>query len=92
MSGGLMAVLFASLLFGAVAEIWNRVGRNITSPFAQVLYASGFFCAAITMRSMLWTMTTMLPTLALYLYGKFWLRVFNSRHSAVPMKRKNSKV
>jgi hypothetical protein len=73
MSGGLLAVMLAALLFGAAAEMWNRVGRDLSSPFAQLLYSSGFFCAALTMRSMVWMSVTMLPTLALWLYAKLWL-------------------
>jgi oligosaccharide repeat unit polymerase len=73
MAGGLLAVLFFSLLFGAAAEMWNRVGSDIDSSFSQLLYASGFLCAAIAMRSMLSMVPLMLPTLALWLYGKFWL-------------------
>jgi oligosaccharide repeat unit polymerase len=72
MSGGLLGVLIASLLLGAVAELWNRVGRNIDSPFAQLLYASGFLCAALTMRSMAWMSVMALPSLALWIYGKLW--------------------
>jgi oligosaccharide repeat unit polymerase len=74
MSGGLLAVIFVSLLFGALSETWNRVGRNTKSPFAQLLYASGFFCALLTMRSMVWMTVTVLPTVALWLYGKLWLQ------------------
>jgi len=73
-SGGMLAVLFVGVLFGAAAETWNRVGRQVNSPFAQLLYASGFFCAILTMRSMLWMSTAMLPTIALWLYGKFYAR------------------
>ena len=73
MAGGLLAVLFAGLVFGAVAQLWNRLSRDINSPFAQLLYASGFFCAALTMRSMDWMSVTALPTLALWLFGKLWL-------------------
>jgi oligosaccharide repeat unit polymerase len=71
-SGGLLGVLVGGLLLGAAAEMWNRVGRT-NSSFAQLLYASGFFCAALSMRSIQWTTVTMLPTLALWLYGKIWL-------------------
>jgi oligosaccharide repeat unit polymerase len=74
MSGGMIGVLLAGVGFGAAAEMWNRVGRNVHSPFSQLLYASGFFCAAISMRSILWTTVTMLPTLALWLYGKLLIR------------------
>jgi oligosaccharide repeat unit polymerase len=73
LAGGLLAVLLISLLFGWAAEMWNRVGRDINSSFAQVLYASGFLCAAMSMRSMLSMVPYMLPTVALWLYGKLWL-------------------
>jgi hypothetical protein len=70
MSGGLVGVLLVGAALGAAAEMWNRIGRNVHSPFSQLLYASGFFCAAITMRSMFWLTVTMLPSLALWCYGK----------------------
>jgi oligosaccharide repeat unit polymerase len=73
MSGGLLAVLFAGLACGAAARMWNRLGRTINSPFAQLLYASGFFCAMLVMRSITWATVTVLPTLALWLYGKLFL-------------------
>lgn len=74
MSGGMIGVLLAGVGFGAAAELWNRVGRNVHSSFSRLLYASGFFCAAISMRSILWMTVTMLPTLALWLYGKLLIR------------------
>ena len=73
-AGGLVGVLIAGLLFGAAAELWNRLGRAVTSPFAQLLYASGFFCAMLSMRSITWASVTTLPTIALWLYGKLFLR------------------
>src|SRR5262249_26235948 len=73
MAGGLLAVLLMSLAFGAASEMWNRLGRDVNSAFAQMLYASGFLCAAIGMRSMLSIVPLMLPTFALWLYGKIWL-------------------
>jgi oligosaccharide repeat unit polymerase len=76
MSGGMLGVVLAGLLLGAAAELWNRVGRDTKSPFSQLLYASGFFCAAITMRSVLWMSVTMLPSLALWIYGKFFVPGF----------------
>jgi hypothetical protein len=72
-SGGLFGVILASLFFGAAAGLWNRVGQNDESQFQKLLYASGFFCAAITMRSFAATLPAVLPTLALWIYGKFWL-------------------
>ncbi len=74
MAGGFFAVGLVAVLFGVAAELWNRVGRDINSSFAQVLYASGFLCAAMAMRSLLTMVPYMLPTLALWLYGRLWLR------------------
>ena len=73
MAGGLFAVLFFSLCFGSAAEMWNRVGSDINSQFSQLLYVSGFFAAAIGMRSMLFMVPFMLPTIALWLFGRLWL-------------------
>lgn len=70
MSGGFVGVAIFSILFGAAAEAWNRIGRNVNSQFAQVLYASGFLCAAVGMRSMLSMAPMALPTIALWLLGK----------------------
>jgi oligosaccharide repeat unit polymerase len=69
-SGGYVGVAIFSILFGAAAEMWNRLGRNLHSEFAQVLYASGFLCAAVGMRSMLSMAPLALPTLALWIFGK----------------------
>jgi hypothetical protein len=73
MAGGCLAVLFISLLFGMAAELWNRVGSNSNRQFGQLLYVSGFLCAAIGMRSMLSMVPFMLPTISLWLFGKLWL-------------------
>jgi oligosaccharide repeat unit polymerase len=90
MAGGLFAVLLTSLLFGAAAEMWNRVGRDINSSFAQALYASGFLCAAMAMRSMLSMVPFMLPTIALWLYGKLWLPR-SSLHRSTPIVEPNNR-
>jgi hypothetical protein len=73
MAGGLLAVLAMSLLFGAAAEMWNRVGLNSNRQFDQIVYVSGFLCAALAMRSMLSMLPFMLPTIALWIFGKLWL-------------------
>jgi len=73
MMGGMLGVVLVAVVFGAAAEMWNGMRRSENSAFSQLLYASGFFCAVISMRSMLWTTVTMLPTLALWLYGRIWL-------------------
>jgi oligosaccharide repeat unit polymerase len=82
MAGGFLAVLAISLLFGAVAEMWNRVGLNSNQQFNQIVYVSGFLCAAMAARSMLSMVPLMLPTLALWILGRLWLS-----RSPVPVSR-----
>lgn len=74
MSYGLVGVLIAGLCFGAAAGRWNQVGQRDNSSFSQVLYASGFLCAAMSMRSLLTMVPFMLPTLAMWVIGRYWLR------------------
>jgi oligosaccharide repeat unit polymerase len=86
MAGGLVAVLVTGLFFGAAAEMWNRVGRNSNHQFALLLYASGFLCAALAMRSMLQMVPLVLPTLALWVFGKLWASPGAHRARIVKLK------
>jgi oligosaccharide repeat unit polymerase len=79
MAGGMLGVLAFGLLFGAVAGRWNRMGYDLTSNYKLILYVSGFFGAALSMRSLLSAAPTVLPTLALWLYGRVWLQSATSR-------------
>ena len=70
MAGGIWVVLLTGALFGMAAAMWNRVGRNANSPLGQVLYASGFACAAISMRSVFSMMPMILPTVVIWIFMK----------------------
>ena len=74
MAGGFLGVLLAGLFFGAAAGKWNQMGRDIASNYKLILYVSGFFAAALSMRSLLSAGPTIIPTLALWLYGKVLLK------------------
>ena len=66
MAFGILGVIAASLGFGALAGWWNRLGGySSAAALTSVLYASGFFALAISMRSLLTFTTAALPTLAL---------------------------
>jgi oligosaccharide repeat unit polymerase len=73
MAGGFLGVLLAGVFFGAAAGKWNQMGRDLNSNYKLILFVSGFFAAAISMRSLLSAGPTILPTLALWLYGKIFL-------------------
>lgn len=65
MMAGMFGVVGMSLLFGAIAAWWNQMSMRQQSDYALVTYALGFFAAGITMRSMFWFTTTILPVVAL---------------------------
>jgi oligosaccharide repeat unit polymerase len=74
MAFGFVGVIVAGLLFGVAAAWWNRVGQQAESSFSQLLYASGFLCAAMAMRSLLTMVPFLLPTVALWIFGRYWLQ------------------
>jgi oligosaccharide repeat unit polymerase len=71
MAFGFVGVLVAGVLFGAAAGLWNRVGQEADSSFSQLLYASGFLCAAMAMRSLLTMVPFILPTVGLWIFGRY---------------------
>ena len=73
MMAGWFGVLAMALFFGALAAWWNRRAIRGSSDYDLVIYALGFFGAAITMRSMFWLTTAILPVIALVVFRKFRL-------------------
>lgn len=71
MMAGWLGVIGVSLFFGALAAWWNRMAMRQQSDYALVVYALGFFAAGITMRSMFWLTTAMLPVIALIVFQKY---------------------
>ena len=77
---GYIAVFLMSVFFGACCAWWNLLASPKNSEFGILVYASGFFSAVITMRSMNWFSTALLPTLAGLVLGY----VFLLRHKQPP--------
>ncbi len=65
MSGGLFGVILCGAIYGVIMAWWNRLGSERNSSFGYLIYASGFFAAVMSMRSLLIFTTTILPTIAL---------------------------
>jgi hypothetical protein len=74
MMAGKAGVFFMSVFFGALAAWWNRLAAQRHSDYAMVVYALGFFVAVITMRSMFWLTTIMLPIVALIAFKNTLLK------------------
>lgn len=85
MMAGILGVFLTSVMFGALAGWWNRLGGQLNSTFSLVVYASGFFAASLTMRSLFWLTTAILPTLALIVFAAFFLQ-------AKPNRRRRPRV
>ena len=64
MSGGNLAVFLIALAFGAVTGWWCYLASPRNSEVGILIYASGFFAAVISMRSLLQFTTALLPTVA----------------------------
>ena len=72
MSAGLFGVIIAGLGLGYFCQWWTQKAFSPQSNFGIVIYGSGFFAVAITMRSMYMLTVALLPTLAVAVAG-WWL-------------------
>lgn len=87
MSGGNIVVFLIALAFGAVGGWWCYLASPRNSEIGILIYASGFFAAVISMRSLLVFTTALLPTvagivIATYLVGKLRDRIRTMRAPA----------
>lgn len=71
MAGGYLAVFVTALFFGALAGWWSYMGSARNSEVGTLIYASGFFAAVISMRSLFVFTTAALPTLASIALGMY---------------------
>lgn len=70
MMAGMAGVAGISLLLGALAAWWNRMAMRMQSDYGLLVYALGFFATAITMRSLFWLTTAILPVFALIAFRR----------------------
>ena len=75
MGGGYMGAGLAAFIFGAMAAWWNRRFIPGSNVYQNLLYASGIFAALITMRSLFWFTTAILPTIALVVYARWFMPI-----------------
>jgi hypothetical protein len=71
MSGGIIAVLLTGLFFGAITSWWDFLAAERNSQLGILVYASGFFAAVISMRSLFVFSTAILPTIAAIVVGSW---------------------
>lgn len=90
MSGGLIVVLVSGLFFGYIAGWWSQLASPKNSDLGILIYASGFFAAVITMRSMFVFTTALLPTVCSVIAAAYLVRRLRPRrvmdyHTALAM-------
>lgn len=72
---GNVGVFFTALFFGIVFGWWSCLASPRNSDFGILIYASGFFAAVISMRSMFVFTTAVLPTVAALMSGQFLVNI-----------------
>jgi hypothetical protein len=75
---GIPSLLIVSVLLGSLAATWNRIGEAARSNLDLILYLSGFFAAALAMRSIQFITVALVPTVAIYMFGRL-MRAKNSK-------------
>jgi len=68
---GIPSLVIVSLILGSAAATWTRVGLSARTNLDLVYYASGFFAATLGMRSIQFITIAMVPTVALYAFGRY---------------------
>ncbi|MHA3775719.1 hypothetical protein ACXR0O_29745 [Verrucomicrobiota bacterium sgz303538] len=79
MAGGFLAVLGTGLFMGALTGWWSFLGSRRNSELGTLIYASGFFAAVISMRSLFTFTTALLPTVAALVIGSYLVQQLRER-------------
>lgn len=89
MSGGLIAVFIAGLVFGIIMGWWSHLASARNSELGILIYASGFLAAVISMRSLFVFTTAILPTLFAIIGGHFLVSIWSkkAKRASKPMRR-----
>ncbi len=81
MAGGMIGVFAAGLFFGVITGWWGHLASPRNSEFGILSYASGFFAAVISMRSLLVFTTALLPTIVSVIAGYLILQKARQRRA-----------
>jgi hypothetical protein len=93
MAAGMLGVIGTGILLGSLAGWWNKLASSRNSDLGILIYASGFFAAVITMRSVFVLTTAFLPTLAAILGASYLVKKLAAqalqlgRHAPVQSRR-----
>lgn len=71
MMAGYAGILGVAVFFGAFGSWWEKRQRNLRSQLTIALYVSGFLAALISMRSLYWFTTALLPAVGMWFYLQY---------------------
>ena len=79
MSGGFIAIALTGLALGVFTGWWSALLSPRNSELGILIYASGFFAAVISMRSIFVFTTALLPTVAALVIGTYAARLLATK-------------
>lgn len=78
-AGGMIGVILGGLFFGLATGWWSYLSSPRNSELGVLIYASGFFAAVISMRSLFAFTTALLPTVAAIVIGSYAVQMLVAR-------------
>lgn len=69
---GLPSLILVGLLIGIASSAWNRRGEMLRTNLDLLVYISAFFATAMCMRSLQFVTVALLPTVAIYVFGRIY--------------------
>ncbi len=87
MMAGTLGVIGTALFFGFITGWWGHLASPRNSDFGNLVYASGFFAAAISMRSLFTFSTAILPTLGALVVGALLIKKVRESKQENPFRR-----
>lgn len=67
---GILGVIGIGGFLGTICGWWNQLAVQLHAPLSLAIYTSGFFAILITMRSLMFFTTAILPSLALLVFAR----------------------
>jgi hypothetical protein len=91
MAGGMITVFACGIFFGMATGWWSHLYSPKNSEMGLLIYASGFFAAVISMRSLFVFTTALMPTVAGIVIGIYLVRYLGAR-AALLVKRLRGQI
>lgn len=92
MSGGFIVIALVGLTLGAFTGWWSSLWSSKNSELGILIYASGFFAAVISMRSLFVLTTALLPTVAALVVGTWAVRTLAKKAGALIARIKQQRA